>query len=88
MLVNTVKHLLKSTHYTSIISLNYSLGFSVASSKLLNTQVFSKLPYAKLADPQFAKALIIKPIHNHSRMSQRYLYHRKRVSGKIVSCFS
>lgn len=85
MLVNTIKQLLKSAHRTSIIC---SPCFGVASSKKLNTQVFSDLPYSKLADPQFMKALIVKPIHNHSRMSQRYLYHRKRVSGKIVSCFS
>ena len=54
----------------------------------LNTEVFSELTYNQLATPELTKALIIKPIHNHSRVSQKSLFHKKRVSGKIKTCFS
>jgi hypothetical protein len=46
------------------------------------------LSYQQIANPQFMKALIVKPIHNHSRVSQRSLFHKKRVSGRIKTCFS
>lgn len=62
--------------------------FVTFSPRKLNTQVFSELTYNQLADPQHTKALIIKPVHMHSRVSQRALYQRKRVSGIIRSCFS
>lgn len=91
MLVRTLKSLIKNPQ-TSLQSISHPLmpaiSFSVANNKLLNTQVFSDLPYSKLADPHYTKALIIKPIHNHSRVSQRSLFHEKRVSGKIKTCFS
>lgn len=81
MLVQAFKNIIKQA---TIIRIPY-LQFS---SKKLNTEVFSNLTYGQLANPQFIKHLIIKPIHNHSRVSQRSLFHRKRVSSKIVSCYS
>ena len=54
----------------------------------LNTEVFSDLTYNQIATPELTKALIIKPIHNHSRVSQSSLFHKKRVSGQIRTCFS
>ena len=66
-----------------------TLAYQVTvSAKKLNTEVFSDLSYSEIANPRLTKFLITKPIHQHSRVSQRSLYHKKRVSGIIRSCFS
>lgn len=81
MLVQAFKTFMRRSQLVSAPFANFSL-------KKLNTEVFSDLSYEQIANPQFTKALIIKPIHMHSRVSQRSLFHRKRVSGIIRSCFS
>lgn len=63
------------------------MAFQFARLKL-NTEVFSDLTTIQMATPELTKALILKPIHNHSRVSQRSLFHKKRVSGRIKTCFS
>lgn len=41
-----------------------------------------------MSTPELMKKVILKPIHMHSRVSQRSLFHGKRVRHAIKSCFS
>ena len=67
---------------------NFSRTIFSFSRVKLNTEVFSDLTYNQLATPELTKAMIRKAIHNHSRVSQSSLFHKKRVSGQIRTCFS
>ena len=54
----------------------------------INTQIFSNLSYPEIACPELVKKMIQAPIHQHSRVSQRHLMHKKRARHGVKTCFS